>query len=353
MHHEVLLFSDLHLHTWSFGAFPDRLGCNSRLSDGLDVIDRIYSAAASRSISHIIFTGDLFHTRNTVPSEVLQRTFDVFRDNSLKYPDIEVFLMLGNHDWTRDMRFSSVQAFASIPHLEVINTSKSLSLFGGEVQALFIPFTPHHNVFKDAINRAGSVDVVFAHQGFSGLSQDPRNYYVDEIASLPNISSWLKSPKIDLISGHFHDHSIISQAPNGFFGFFVGAALQQNFGDGGCERGFVTYKLGSRKLVFNSLNSFYPRFVSVTESTEVSADLVSGNFVRIQTTDKLMSSLEDYVNSFSPRAVVRKYSSVQDPVVLSSRSLNRSPLEAIRHYVREKAGDLNPGELMDFYEENV
>lgn len=167
MRHEILLFSDLHLHNWSFGSTLGEHGHNSRLTHGLNVISRMYAEAHQRSIPHIVFPGDLFHARNSVASEVMERTFQSLKFNAHRYPGIDLTILLGNHDWDRSVTFSSVMIFGSIQGIKVVSSPQTFSLFNGEVNCLFIPYTPHADQFKNTLKRNPGVDAIFVHQGFS------------------------------------------------------------------------------------------------------------------------------------------------------------------------------------------
>lgn len=356
--HEVLLFSDIHLHTWEFGSSIDSQGFNSRLTGGLKVIDRVYEEASSRGIKYIIFTGDLFHVRNGVSPQVLHRTFECFKDNSYSHPDVEIFLMLGNHDFTRDMKFTSVRCLSSIPRVKVISEPiQDCKLFGGDILASFNPYTPDSDCFRRLLTSPSCPDVHFAHQGFGGLAQDPRNYYIDEIASVDDMSQWFGRKSVEIISGHYHDHALLTGSDrdlDSLYGFFVGAPSQQNFGDVGANRGFLTYELGSRKPVFHSLEDINPLFVDVSEDTPISELNISGNFVRCLAYPDVMEDLVTHTNKFNPEAVVKKYL-VQEPsgLNLEPELLDSSHFESAKKFLFNKGVGLNRERLICEYTDLV
>lgn len=95
---EFLVFSDLHLNKFP-RANITKDGENELLLAGLNIIDQVYSYARDNDIKNIIFTGDLFHIRSKVDTEVYT---DLLYKKLDKYfgaeKDLSLILIPGNHD---------------------------------------------------------------------------------------------------------------------------------------------------------------------------------------------------------------------------------------------------------------
>lgn len=126
---KIIYFSDLHIHCHKQSL--------QRLQDCLDVLRWVFQTARDRGISDIIFLGDLFHDRQKIQVIVYQGTFDIFWE----YRDLNVYLLLGNHDlWFYDRwDVSSVAPLMALRNVEVINKPCTQKIGGLDMD--FLPFT--------------------------------------------------------------------------------------------------------------------------------------------------------------------------------------------------------------------
>ena len=91
---KVLLFSDIHI-------FPHKRK-NERLEDCLSALRWVFKTAESRGIKNLLFGGDFFHDRQKIDVYTYQKTFEILQEQ-MNNSDIELFLLLGNHDiWFND-----------------------------------------------------------------------------------------------------------------------------------------------------------------------------------------------------------------------------------------------------------
>lgn len=94
--YRVRIFSDLHLHPFSYGARITSAGHNSRLLDAAAVLTQILTAAPKPDL--ILFGGDLFHSRGRLPTTAINQTVRVFSCFRETHPETPILCVPGNHD---------------------------------------------------------------------------------------------------------------------------------------------------------------------------------------------------------------------------------------------------------------
>jgi len=135
----VVAFSDLHADNgMSMSKYDDR-GVSDRLTDALDILDRVWRLADNVDANAILFLGDLFE-RARVDSitftEVAAR-LQLLQANLM----IPLFLMPGNHDLVaKDSPRSSVDIFDALelPHTFVASYENPLFTPAGEEATRFL-----------------------------------------------------------------------------------------------------------------------------------------------------------------------------------------------------------------------
>ena len=92
---DFIVFSDLHLHNWNYGARSIQ-GVNSRLLYQVRVLKQIEHYARRNRIKNIYFCGDLFHGHHTLHLGPLSFAAKVF--SRWKKFGFNLVLLVGNHD---------------------------------------------------------------------------------------------------------------------------------------------------------------------------------------------------------------------------------------------------------------
>ena len=110
---KILIFSDLHAH--SFKPYSKTLsnGRNSRLQDSLNVLEEIYQYCISYKIDGVLFGGDLFHIRTPITVS----TFNPVHEGIAKIKTAVKFmgLLVGNHDqYNKAGNIHSIDTFNSM-----------------------------------------------------------------------------------------------------------------------------------------------------------------------------------------------------------------------------------------------
>src|SRR3990172_8312111 len=107
-----LFISDLHLHTWSYGATITNFGYNSRLAGQLGALREVLDYVAEQNIKYVYFNGDLFHTHGKVPVQAMNVASRFFKH--LRMLNVQIRGIWGNHDIeSKDGTINSVEPFLS------------------------------------------------------------------------------------------------------------------------------------------------------------------------------------------------------------------------------------------------
>jgi len=96
----ILVFSDLHLHNWSYGSSVNKYGINTRLEDQADILNQIVGIVEEQEIEKVVFAGDMFHTHGKLDAAVLRVAYDGISEFKYALGEThQAFVMLvGNHD---------------------------------------------------------------------------------------------------------------------------------------------------------------------------------------------------------------------------------------------------------------
>lgn len=286
---EFLVFSDLHAHNFRYGAdrttIPGRKGLyNSRLADTVGVLQEIRDYANYYKIKDIVFGGDLFHRRSSVPTDVRHVIFDTLNDFSKD--TISLFMLVGNHDMGD--RKGHVHSLAGL-------NSDYITVFDGDVHTIvneeyafaFVPYTDDIEEAKRRLTEAGNLvedvpTILFAHLGMQGAKVGSDYVLVSE--SDVSVKDVPHEKFAACFFGHFHQHQQLFEN-----GWFIGATHQHNWGDAYGSRGFLHVKLyEGGKVEFEQIGTMAPDFVITYDgntSRGVPSIMKETDFVRNITKD--------------------------------------------------------------------
>ena len=140
---KILIFSDLHVHNWTYGATQID-GWNSRLLVQEKFLDHLANVAAEEDIDVAVFCGDLFHQHGQLTADVLQVAYEGFRTLGNTIPDC--YALVGNHDFqTSDGDINSL-SFLHGAKWNVAFPNTKITIQGKKF--FFISYTPHREVFE-------------------------------------------------------------------------------------------------------------------------------------------------------------------------------------------------------------
>lgn len=240
----ILLFSDLHVHAHEDFSYLLDNGLNSRLSDCLDVIDRVRYYAREYDCAAVIHAGDLFHTARAVPTLVFQETYKRF-EKLTKKEDIALIILAGNHDkplLTRDSKpASSIYAFNKLPRTTVVAAApKSIYIKTKKGKSTVIHAVPFYQdgervrkLIKGISIDRGTNDLLVFHQGVSEATVGPNEIRLNCAMGIKN----LRTKDFDYVfAGHYHHPQKLSKNVT-----VIGSPIQHNMLDRGSKRGIIIY----------------------------------------------------------------------------------------------------------------
>lgn len=276
---DVLIFSDLHLHERSEFSVVGKSGLNSRLVEGLDILDQILGLCKKRykTIKDIVHLGDLFELKNRVPNHMLlelSRRLDLFEDLNLRF-----IHLMGNHDFAIETyplpKLFSGSYFLFLDEDGAVDLN---TLIGG-VPSYFIPFKRDYGQFMESLQIANSSNcsLVFFHQEIYGARY--------ESGKMINVLPEVEFDKDKMyFSGHLHNPQLVKRRVQ-----YVGAPYQFKFGE---VRDKFVWLMDTRTLEYKSLQLDYPKFVEYDWNSvdRMEKEYVENNYVKIRGE----MSLEDY-----------------------------------------------------------
>lgn len=286
---EFLVFSDLHAHNFRYAAdrttIPGRKGLyNSRLADTVSVLREIKEYAGYYNIDTIVFCGDLFHRRTSVPTDVRHVIFDTFRE--FEDYGIDIYAILGNHDMGDRRGYVHSLAGLASSHIEVFDKGVDKVCLDG-VDFLFVPYTDDIEEAKKALKEAGDwveddPAILFAHLGMQGAKVGSDYVLVsDNDVSVKDVPH---EKFAACFFGHFHQHQQLFKN-----GWYVGATHQHNWGDAYGSRGFLHVKVYNDGAVeFEQIGTMAPDFVITRDgktSRGVPSIMKENDFIRNITKD--------------------------------------------------------------------
>lgn len=310
----ILFVSDIHVHAHEDFSYLLENGLNSRLSDCLDVIDRVRHYAKEYNCEAVVHAGDLFHVSRAVPTLVFQETYKRF-EKLTKKENMSLILLAGNHDkplLTRDSKpASSVYAFNKLPRTTVVAAASKLIYLkakkGKSVVIHAVPFYEDGNVVKKVIKGIrldrGTSNLLVFHQGVSEAVVGPNEIMLDCAMGVKD----LRTKDFDYVfAGHYHHPQKLSNNM-----MIIGSPIQHNMLDRNSEkRGIIIYdteKKSAKRIWLKGthFHLFEVRHDSDVNKLNMSLPKFEGDYVRVLMLTKEVSI--SLVEAIMKRSGVRRY----------------------------------------------
>lgn len=271
-----VVFSDLHLHQWSYGSTLIN-GRNSRLEGQVQVVKDIIKYCKERDIRQAFFCGDLFHT-STVTAEVSQAAYEAFK--GFEENKITLSILVGNHDQADSV--GTMHALSGFKYSKYIRVCDG-AVHDGPVQrfermcdAYLYPFTNSKERLEAWLSRV-SGGLLFLHQGVGGVEVNSKGFTLNEILT-PDM---IPDSVIMAFTGHYHSHKVVSKNLT-----IPGSTTQLNWGDEGEVRGWLDVAIDGGSIHDMQLvPANAPKFVTITEAelnTPQGCPNLFDNFVRVE-----------------------------------------------------------------------
>ena len=132
-----IVYSDLHLHCWSYGSKLIE-GRNSRLLQQIDVLNQMKKYAVQHGIRDIFCCGDVTHTQGRTDAEVLMAGHEVF--SGISADGIKQWWIPGNHDY-KD-RAGTIHSLSWLKELGALVEKQEFFLnYTNGTSLAFLPYT--------------------------------------------------------------------------------------------------------------------------------------------------------------------------------------------------------------------
>ena len=275
---KIAITADLHAHDYTSFArtMPD--GMNSRLKRCIDGLGQLFNYCRKNAISNVWFLGDLFHARSKIDIAVYTAVYGLLKTWREEGRE-KILMAVGNHDqYLKDGSINS-----SMPLSELIRPWDIPGFIDSENRKFGISILPYRTSTEQIRTRiegflnvypVGMKKILLAHLPIFGAKVGS-DFHPREEATLEDI----QADKWDLILlGHYHKRQQLADNV-----WYVGAPIQQNFGDEGNEDGFMV--LDTETLELEAVPIVSERFVTVKSMDKV-GDHPGGYFVRLEGKEK-------------------------------------------------------------------
>lgn len=251
-----IFISDIHLHTWSYGATVASNGMNTRLLAQAKALNEVERYAIENNIDYIYHGGDMFHTPGSVPTQALYVFNNFVRELSLN--KINFRGIVGNHDQaTKDGYINSVFPYA---------TQQIENWYDRDLPVSMMGYTQDEDAIKQLLSLAADEGgLILMHQGVKNVPL-ASGYVVDECLTPAMIPANCMA-----FTGHYHFHKRVTSNLT-----VIGNLTALNWNDIDQEKGFLVWDDETNEIEF--ISSKAPRFISFSEGQELG--LVENCFVR-------------------------------------------------------------------------
>jgi len=265
---KILLFSDIHIH--------NHKQSHQRLLDCLKTLEWVFTTARERHIKDVLFLGDLFQDRQRIQVYAYHETYQIIK----RFPDINIFLLLGNHDlWYFDKTdISSIFPLGGLAHVEVIGEPCTKNIAGLNFD--FIPFT--HNPLEAISKFNKKSPVLCAHIAIDGAFLNINRQTKSEVSvefeneMVPVDYNAFKEWK-RVFLGHYHGAQKLDNVE------YIGSPLELNFSEAHHPKHICI--LDTEDLTTEYIeNTFSPKHI-ITTPDKVFEHNLNKNFVRVDIHD--------------------------------------------------------------------
>lgn len=334
---KVLIFSDLHIHNHKKNV--------NRLNDCLKVLEWVLKEAVSNNCKDILFLGDLFHERSKIDIMNYLKTFEVFMDFNFKHPEINVWLLVGNHDMyhKESWDINSIKPFTAIPNINIIEKPQTV-----EIQGVKVDFLPHtENPFKelDALKSGRSKDdlqLLLGHLAVHGATLNTlygttADVIVEHDDVMQQIDPVVFEEWDQTFLGHYHAPQVLTA--NGSVEY-VGSPLELSFGEAYQDKHIIIFDMKSYKKTYID-NTFSPKHLLVMVKDIEKID-VEKNFIRVVVEDMSSQELIDVRKKLTEKKAA--------DIIFKSKEKKKEDIETIEN---AKSILYKSDEMLEEYIKNI
>ena len=252
-----LIWSDVHLNAYQYGATLTKDGFNSRLWTQWKAAQEMINDAENEGVQYAYFTGDAFHTHGIISSQALTICAAIF--GQLRKRGIKVRALPGNHDFAS----KSIHSLAWLPEEELYGQWDD-----GGLLVRGLPYTASEEVLKRFLSDVGEdgEGLLLLHQGVSGIAL-PTGVMLDE-----RLTPEMIPDNCICYSGHYHEFHEVSDRL-----IIPGSLTGLNWSDLNQPKGWVITE-DSGVFSHHKVQTAAPDFISTNKDSDI--QVIKGNFVR-------------------------------------------------------------------------
>jgi len=239
---KILLFTDLHLSTYTQFSTVNENGMNTRLLEQLMVINKVAEVARKEKVEAIYFLGDLLHgLTESIPKIIYNAAYLVVNNLAEACP---VHMLVGNHDQFR--KLTILANFDDIKNVYLYENTTQLDN-GIDMVPWDCPIPKVKN------------DILLGHIGLNGayVNADFTRTHVD--GTPPESLFGYKY----IYLGHFHTRQLV-KIYGATEAMYIGSVMANQFGEDILDRGVTIFEDGKSRFI--QIQS--PKFKEATVSTQ-------------------------------------------------------------------------------------
>ena len=263
---KIVLTADIHL------------GYPGKLDDVLYALTAIRRYMSDNEIQYCIIMGDLFHTRQSIATDVMHRSYEFFNETkNVLNQSWAVFL--GNHDLflKHSFKIHSLKMLSDV--LDVYDKPCTISIDGNRFWIL--PYIHNEDVYMRAVGAIAKQskpdDVLLTHIGVCGATLN--ECFLHQNWNIVNFDNF----PLNVYSGHFHCTQNVGKL------WYPGSPIPFNYAEGLVEHGFFVYDTETKTHEFIKTFDIVsegvkpPDFATVVDSDieNLEEENVKGNKVRV------------------------------------------------------------------------
>ncbi|QEM43162.1 MRE11 double-strand break endo/exonuclease [Bacillus phage Chotacabras] len=303
MRTKYIVFSDFHWHNFDNFAKPltytykgKEIQITDRLLAQLNTINRVFEIAEEND-ADILFCGDYFHARNRITTLVYNMGFNAIYDNMMKYPGVNLYMIVGNHDQADSSDFPehSLENFKAIPRVTVLDDFVPEHI--GACTLYPISYSDNVEFIKGKIdefarnaNGDSEYSILMAHIGVDGSETGQHSH---RLGGAFNISE-LYPHVFDYVAlGHYHKRQFLGDTDNVFY---AGNTIQESFSDEGQDKGVFLIDVEEKgKPEFIPIDN--KKFITIREIDANTHELIDNNYIRFIIPQELATEIEVFKES--------------------------------------------------------
>lgn len=233
------ILSDIHAHEHSDFAkmvLHNNVYINSRLKDILDTLWYCFETGHKKGVERWLILGDVFHTRNSVPTIVRNTMWDLLQKAHKEF-GVGFIILVGNHDQTdKGGVIHSLHEWEG-DFITIVDETLEVD------SAFFIPYTDNHQDLQHCLNYAdpdSESAILCMHAGVDGAAIGTMEYRIKDPLTVEDLHAerfaWV-------FLGHYHKPQSI--APNVVY---VGSTCQLTRAEAGDKKRFLIYNTEDRTV---------------------------------------------------------------------------------------------------------